>query len=339
MRRTGLLSLGRATIAAAIASAPLAACSHVPDAVNPVEWYRDVAGYSKNDAQDQNQQNEKSLEAGAKEPYPNLANVPNVPDNATSTFDRDKLKESLIADREHANYNNEQLQAGRQLAAAVPPPPPLSPSPPAAEQQSQHPSTQPQAHATQPSGGPRQAAPMESSLQSPAVPEVPQGETPAPPPPPPPNVTTSAPPASREAAPPAQQHTQATPPPVRENQPQLAMRTPASAANAISVSVGDISFASGSSTLSGAQRSTLAEIAGLYKQTGGKIRVVGHAERQPSKDLMQQSIAMLNLSLDRANAVAQALTQMGVPATDITIQAAPEKGGQEIPRAEVFMEY
>ena len=45
------------------------------------------------------------------------------------------------------------------------------------------------------------------------------------------------------------------------------------------------------------------------------------------------------VALDRANAVAQALVVLGVPANAIAVEAAPTHGGSELPRAEVFMEY
>lgn len=116
------------------------------------------------------------------------------------------------------------------------------------------------------------------------------------------------------------------------------MKTPAKAQSPVSVSVGDVVFAQGSSDLAETQRSALAEIAGLYKQTGGDIRIVGHSEPGHSTDAIRQRIAGLDLALDRANAVAQALTKMGVPANSIRVEAAPA-GEQEQPRAEVFMEY
>jgi len=115
------------------------------------------------------------------------------------------------------------------------------------------------------------------------------------------------------------------------------MRTPA-AQNPVSVSVGDIAFARGSSDLPETQRSALAEIAGLYKQTGGQIRVVGHAEPGSSSDAMRQRIAGLDLALDRAGAVAEALVRMGVSPRNIQVEAAPAAAGER-PRAEVFMEY
>jgi outer membrane protein OmpA-like peptidoglycan-associated protein len=67
--------------------------------------------------------------------------------------------------------------------------------------------------------------------------------------------------------------------------------------------------------------------------------VVGHAEEKAGGDPVQQQVASLDLALDRANAVAQALVVLGVPANAIAVEAAPTHGGSELPRAEVFMEY
>lgn len=344
----------RAVAVAAVV--PLAGCDHVPDAVNPVAWYQDVSGASKNQAVDANQRNQQNLEAGSKQPYPNLATVPNVPSGATSTVDRQKLVDSLIADRRNAQYNNERLEAGSQLASLAPPPPPAAaaPSGGASATTALNPPSPPpaQANATAPvksavaSRG-REAPPAESSLTSPTIPSVPKGEAP-PPPPAPAQVTRTAPPAAPVIAPttpspPAS--AKATSPPLTApagvragGSPSLAMRTPANAANPVSVSVGDIAFAQGSSNLAETQRSALAEIAGLYKQTGGQIRVVGHSEPGSGTDAARQRIAALDLALDRADAVAQALARLGVPVRDIRVEAAPAKVSER-PRAEVFMEY
>jgi len=345
--------IGTAIAAVAL---PLAGCSHVPDAVNPVAWYRDAAGTSKSDAQDANQRNQQNLDAGSKQPYPNLATVPNAPTQATSTIDRDKLVQGLVADRANAKYNNEQLQAGSQLASIAPPPPPVKLSPPGTPATNAvSPPSNPAAPAPSAStstaapstsaakGRGQEQPPAESSLVSPTMPSTPQGQVPPPPPAQPEVARTSPPPAptipsATPSAPAAAPHL--TPPAgVRAGgQPSLAMRTPAKAQSPVSVSVGDVVFAQGSSDLADTQRSALSEIAGLYKQTGGDIRIVGHSEPGHSNDAIRQRIAGLDLALDRANAVAQALTKMGVPAHNIRVEAAPV-GAQEQPRAEVFMEY
>ncbi|MDE2165432.1 MAG: OmpA family protein [Alphaproteobacteria bacterium] len=317
---------------------PLAGCSHVPDAVNPVAWYRGVSGNSQNDVEDTNQRNQQNLEAGSNEPYPNLATVPNVPSGATSTAERQKLVDSLVADRRHAQYSNEQLQAGSQVASVAPPPPAAPKLPP------------PGMHATEATTAPRAVPPtpvttstappapaQESSLTSPTIRSVPRGEAPPPPPTPARVMTTQPPPAPKVTLTPPPPPS-AAPTGVRGSHPSLAMRTPATAANPITVSVGDIVFPPGSADLAATQESALNEIAGLYKQTGGEIRVVGHAEPGHSTDAMRQRIAGLDLALDRANAVAQALSKLGVPPRNIRVEAAPAVASARS-RAEVFMEY
>jgi hypothetical protein len=99
----------------------LSGCSSLQsDGVDPIAWYRDMSGNSANDAQDKGP-NSKNLAEGDKEPYPNLASVPAPPDNAITKADREKLAQSLIADRQNAQYTDQQLRAGQNLAAVPPP--------------------------------------------------------------------------------------------------------------------------------------------------------------------------------------------------------------------------
>jgi len=99
-------------------------------ACNPIETYRDLTGVSKNDPNPATTPNSQNLAAGEKSPYPNLATVPEPPTQALTTVERDKLTQSLIADRTNAKYTSERLQAGFEEGAAPPPPPP-PPTPPA----------------------------------------------------------------------------------------------------------------------------------------------------------------------------------------------------------------
>jgi hypothetical protein len=103
----------------------LSGCSSVPDAVNPISWYRDATGISKNDDLGKGE-NEQNLAEGSNEPYPNLGNVPSAPDNQLSGVDRDKLVKSLVADRNNAQYSADNLRAG-DVASTVPPPAPPAP--------------------------------------------------------------------------------------------------------------------------------------------------------------------------------------------------------------------
>ena len=84
-------------------------------------------------------------------------------------------------------------------------------------------------------------------------------------------------------------------------------------------------------------RGTVSEVAKIHSTEGGTIRIVGFGESS-GKDA---AVAGLTLALDRAQAVAVALTDAGVPAKDISVEAAPvaAKGGADAPRAEIYIEH
>jgi outer membrane protein OmpA-like peptidoglycan-associated protein len=84
-------------------------------------------------------------------------------------------------------------------------------------------------------------------------------------------------------------------------------------------------------------RDTIADIVKIHNTEGGTIRVVGFGEAT-GKDA---AVAGLTLALDRAQAVAVALTDAGVAAKEIAVEAAPvpAKGGVDAPRAEIYLEH
>ena len=86
-------------------------------------------------------------------------------------------------------------------------------------------------------------------------------------------------------------------------------------------SVVDIPFASGSAKLPNDHRGELTEIASLYRKHGGMVRIVGYGEAGNGKDATDQST--FGLALDRAKAVAIALSQLGVSPGDLRVEAAP----------------
>src|SRR6185312_10846021 len=92
---------------AAAATLALTGCS----SLNPVNWYRDAMGISKNDPPP-DAPNTKNLEAGGKQPFPNLASVPPPPTRALSSEQRDALTQQLVSDRANAKYIDEELRAG-----------------------------------------------------------------------------------------------------------------------------------------------------------------------------------------------------------------------------------
>ena len=365
----------------------LVGCSSVPNAVNPISWYRDLTGASKNDELGKDE-NQKNLQEGSNEPYPNLANVPAAPDTALSTIDRDKLQNSLIADRNNAQYSGEDLRPGRttvtapppappsrpqpaasaptpqapsatpappppSVAATTPPPPPEARTPPAAPAKesvasapAQPPPTAPQAQPPRtqqrlPQRG-SEAPPAESKVVSPQVRSVPQGE-PVTPVPPPPQIPSSAPsqpqpPSGKPASAPSAAPQLKAP---KAPEAEAALPPGASAASkphrpAISYRVADVAFAPGSALLPEKLRSTIDAVVKLHGENGGTIRIVGHGEASGSN----AAVAGFTLALDRAQAVAVALTERGVAAKDIAVEAAPvaAKGGKDVPRAEVYLE-
>jgi outer membrane protein OmpA-like peptidoglycan-associated protein len=96
-------------------------------ACNPVDTWRDLTGVSRNDPDPDTTPNTKNLAAGEASDYPNLATVPPPPVRALTAAEREKLTQSLIADRTNARHTDEQLRAGFSPVAAAPPPPPGEP--------------------------------------------------------------------------------------------------------------------------------------------------------------------------------------------------------------------
>src|SRR5262249_33144833 len=111
-------------------------------ACNPVETWRDWTGASKNDPDPETTPNTQNLAAGDATDYPNLATVPPPPNRALTAAEREKLTQSLIADRTNAKYSDEKLRAGFPAVSAPPPPPP-PPVPAASDEGQAKPATAP----------------------------------------------------------------------------------------------------------------------------------------------------------------------------------------------------
>lgn len=174
-----------------MASGALAGCSSVPDAVNPVEWYRGVSGWFESD-EDQAQRGQAQTAAetapplpGANRDYPNLASVPERPKSVTSSEDRSRVSNGLVADRENARYAYTE-PSRLSTTTAVPEP---SPEPAAA------PSTRTPAANEQAS---RTVVEQLEALPPPPAPPT----AAAPPPAPPPAPVAPPPPAPQAAVPP-----------------------------------------------------------------------------------------------------------------------------------------
>jgi outer membrane protein OmpA-like peptidoglycan-associated protein len=171
--------------------------------------------------------------------------------------------------------------------------------------------------AEQPSQSPEPAAaPAAPPMVSPSVRSVPQPETPRAPPPPPSLAGTQ--PARAPSAP--------VPPRVASLAPTAAPEP--------GTTLGHVSFAPNSTQLSPAGRQAVQAAAQKQRQSGSPLRVVGHGGT--SGDSPTQQLASFRIALDRATAVASALTQAGVPTDRILLETAPAGAGAPN-QAEIFL--
>ncbi len=99
--------------------------------------------------------------------------------------------------------------------------------------------------------------------------------------------------------------------------------TTAGTGNAAQTLAAIIRFGNGSSVLGADERHIVAQLAAIHAQTGGPIRLVGHASKTGG-NLQSTDAALVNfkISLDRATAVANELIRNGVPRGDILVEAA-----------------
>jgi len=84
-------------------------------------------------------------------------------------------------------------------------------------------------------------------------------------------------------------------------------------------------FGDGSSGLSGQDIQVLGQVAALQRQYGGVVRVIGHASsRTGATTITRHKLANFNVSLARANNVAEALMRAGVPGRFLYVGAASD---------------
>ena len=155
-------------------------------------------------------------------------------------------------------------------------------------------------------------------------------------------------PLTRPAAPPAQLPVAALPP---VSQPAVLVQPVTAQPVAFPVSplsrgnlAATIFFAEGSARLSERDREVIAAIVEEHRRTGARIHVLGHASRTGGiADPILRGVTNYGESLNRAQAVSAYLSQLGVPATMMSVDAAGEQlaGSDEIRnrRAEIYLDY
>ncbi|MBC7907232.1 MAG: OmpA family protein [Rhodospirillaceae bacterium] len=308
---------------AVLMMAVLAGCSSVPDAINPVEWYKGAS-----DLVTGTERPEVAAPAKPKGEFPDI--------NKTVAADtRKDLTKGLPADRSNSKY-------AEPVRREVTPTKPLARrAPSATDTQVAGVPAKPSVIAQELSDGP----PSSMDMTPPARAEIPE------------NVAMP----GRGKGRPLQdqfqrrlaESAQQTVRPGMVDMPQLASASrgfedepihlvPPSSRRvkgggkglaaplpepeaAASFQMASVDFRSGSAELTAADRQSIAEVARVYKQTGGIVRVVGHAPAPQfgNADAVQDMMSGLETSMKRANAVARELSKRGVPGSKIMVGADP----------------
>lgn len=324
-RRRPLRSL--AVVALLVGVSGLSGCSSVPDALNPAEWYNSTVDFfagedDKGQVAERTLPDEMKKNPGEGKAFPNLASVPQRPKRT--------VQGGLVADtrgRKYAEAIPRQGASASTLTAArtapTQPPPPAMPVPPVIPVQpplSAAPT--PPAPAFAPAPGITMPPPMtvpEPQMATltrptgmPANAVVDMGDDPFA------TVVVSAAGvemmgAAKTAAPMPKLSAAAA--------LETALRLP-SAPSSGGERVATILFPNGSYSLTGRDRQILGEIVRLYRQRGGKIRIVGHASsRTRNMDPIRHKMVNYKVSVDRAEVIGKQLMRLGIASADMYIDA------------------
>ena len=298
----------------------LSGCSAVPEWADPTDWF----------AEEQAPTRVGLVEGQARtQPtgYPNLASVPNQPPKILSRESRAEVQAGLAADRKNAVYSGERLTgsatvpAGATQTATAQA---VSDAPPA----------------------PKIGNELTAAARIPAAPaqtqtaqiQVPQAQVP------PPAAQTQVAQASGAT-------TQLRFPQFQNLQsgagtvPAVAAYAPMTGAQLVAV----IYFAHSSARLDGTDRGVLRDVVALQRQSGAKIRVIGHASANTAvTDQITHDLTNFEMSLQRANSVAAALIALGAASDSVRAEARSDKqpvyhefmttGQAGNRRAEIFLE-
>ena len=187
-----------------------------------------------------------------------------------------------------------------------------------------------------PSTAPQPQTPQESSLTPPTINNLPQGDQPrAVPAAPGTTAQVPARPPSQPVTPP--QTASLQPPPV------TAPTSPATIAptipQGVTMTVGVVRFSGNSTRLGPDEMAQIRQAAQMRQQNGGVIRVTAYSVPSGSRDAASAEIDGFGLAMDRARAVAVALTNAGVPARAVEVGATPAPLGEQGGVAALTLEY
>ena len=322
-----------------------------------VETYRSLAGINKNDPDPQTAPFSGNLADAENAPYPNLASFPPMPVRATSTAERQKLTQSLIADRSALVADSgpapRRPTADAKAAPGLPAatlataaaPSNVQPANPAAVAPAAVPAASPPARTAlnsaqsgrRATGEPPAPGPLDSSLEMPDVRSVPEPEATRPPPPapalpavPPPASVPEPTPAVVASAMPQPAPSVPVLAPVVAPPPSAAKTAPKRAPAATTVATLELRAAAAAPA--GQDQAQIDRVAMLYKDNPGTVRVLAYAAAPAGGG---DPLDSYHAALERAQAVAKALADAGIPAGKIQTEAAPAAGARATGRVEI----
>jgi outer membrane protein OmpA-like peptidoglycan-associated protein len=143
----------------------------------------------------------------------------------------------------------------------------------------------------------------------------------------------------------------APPPPLDAPQPEFvrppiadwALRKDTSQTNTV-LQMYTIPFNQNSYRLGSEDLRLITNIAKIHQRTGARIRVVGHSSAIGKQKTQKQALTNFVISMQRAQAIADALVKKGVQAEMIYVEAAADNwptgaGAKADRRAEIFLDY
>jgi hypothetical protein len=318
-------------------------------------------GVARNDPDPATAPFTQNLAAGEVMAYPNLATVPPPPTRATTAAERQKLTQTLIAERTETQSDAlKGLPAAPSPAVAAPPgkstgsfaaKPTGETAPPVAATSAVQPAASPPpsptktAHGTsefghRPGRHSAEPPPQESSLQMPQVSAVPEPERPRPPLPPP---RLPSPPAIAAASPVPPPETVVAgtpvpppPVPVIADVPPPSTGKPLAGRPAAPALVAALDLPGTPPRIEGDARAQIQRVAALYNEQPRPVRVVAYATAAPGAP-GGEPLAGYHAALERAQAVAAALRAAGIPADKVQAEASPAGGASPPERIDIQM--
>ena len=320
-------------------------CSQVPDALNPVEWYKSTIDFfgggddtqsaaAKPDEVSRPVSERGQPAPGADKPFPSLATVPERT-AAPSATERQQVVEGLVADRSRARYSSEVIRrqgepeetlrssATAAAGASPPPPPPAVPM----RREAMAPPLPPAIGATAPGSADgvegvyrallaQRFVPGDAAQSSPANALVPGAGHPFE------TVVVSSEGVQVGGR---TQTVDIRPAPASPPVGGVVAAVPDVATGAASVKLATILFSDGSARLNQRDHEIVRDVVRLHRQRGGRVRVIGHASsRTRTMDPIRHKMVNFKLSADRAQVVSDALVRAGLGRHEVATQGVSD---------------